>query len=388
VRRRWKVTIAVMAVFGAAVAAGGAYVRHEVSAVPRFPTRPPAITVSGTPVPAPALTVAPAEKGQPQTFLVFSVGSRGLTAEEGRALGLPGWRAQYEDGLTDVIMVVTVNPNTGRAGVLSIPRDTWIAKYHEKINGLYNRYGVETFKREVENLTSIPVNHLVSVNFTAFGDLTNEVGGVNVAVAKPTRDAESGLNVAAGCVHMDGRTALAWVRSRYTETQDAQGRWRRDPSASDWGRIDRQHTYLHALLRKLLSPRLVTEVPTLLRVAKQNLTFDEGLGVGDLITLARAFGDSGSGDVETFTYPTTGGWVGSASVVFAHPDQAQLILQRLRSGMVADPVPTSSVSVGPVVSAPPSERTVTDPNADPTSGDTRPDGVSPVTGSARSNCTP
>lgn len=329
------------------VAGFGVYTYVNIKQIPTF-APPLAAPTSTTPLPEPEVAT------DVENFLVFSTGSSNLTEEEALNLGVGADRAEDADGLSDVIMVVSVNPTTSKTAILSIPRDTWVKSKKTKINSLYNKSGVYGLKDEVESITGVPIHHMVSVNFTAFSELTEAVGGVNVYVPTPLRDKRASLLVEkTGCVAFDGPTALAYVRSRHLEVYK-DGQWETDASASDFGRIQRQQTYLSAVVDKVVSPTLPVRIPSLLGVAKDGLVLDESLSVNDMQKLARALANGSN--LETYTYPSSVGRVGKASVVFLEKEEAAPLLTYFQNGLAGsptgeDPAPASSASSQPTESS-------------------------------------
>lgn len=150
-------------------------------------------------------------------------------------------------GLTDVIQVLSINSKTGKALIFSIPRDLYVNVdgfgYH-KINTAYN-LGQQTdhgqggilAKKEVEQVTGLPIHYYIRVNFDGFKEIINIIGGVEVCVDKPINDAKSKIYVSTGCQEMDGEKALAYARSRY--------------STSDFDRSQRQQKLIFAIKDKL-----------------------------------------------------------------------------------------------------------------------------------------
>jgi LCP family protein required for cell wall assembly len=335
-----------------AMAAGGGwwYVNRQINNIPRFQeTGQKALDL---PLPA---------DGAPQSYLVVSVGSQGMTQEEGRRVGVnPAFRKG--DGLTDIIMNVLVDPSTHKASFLSVPRDTWVPSCGCKINMLLRSKGPKALTDEMTRRTGVPVNHLMSVNFSAFADLTDAIGGVSLYSDRPLRDTYSKLDIPAGCMQFDGVTALKYVRSRHTE-EFVDGQWIEDPSA-DFGRINRQHEFLNAVAQKVLTPSLVWKAPTYLEVAQQNIKLDQNLSASNLVALAKAFQGSGGKGLEMLSMPSTVGTVGDQSVVFTDVAAARPVLARWRIaggiGTAEDertaPSPSATASAGSPTSRTPSSR--------------------------------
>jgi LCP family protein required for cell wall assembly len=94
----------------------------------------------------------------------------------------------------------------------------------------------------------VRVDHYLQIDFCAFKTIVEAVGGVKVPFEYPARDDRINLHIdAVGCHTFGGDEALAYVRSRYYEYQDTDGRWKSD-NAYDLGRVSRQQDFLRRLL--------------------------------------------------------------------------------------------------------------------------------------------
>ena len=307
-------------------------------------------------------------------FLLFSVGSEGLDAEDGTRLGIGRGRAKMADGLTDSIMVMITDPSSRKIGVISIPRDTWLEQRGHRVNESFNRYGVNGLIADVTELTGLRIDHAMSVNFAAFADLTDAVGGVDIEINQPVRDLKAKLDLPAGCVHLDGANALAFVRSRHWQVL-SNGSWRSDSTSSDWGRIERQQSFLRLVLGRILTPELPLRVPALVDVAGNNLTIDAGLTVSEMLSWAKAFA-GGVEDLAAATIPGRGFTTdGGASVIGVDPAAVRQTVERVlarigspvqvtttvdpsSAGATASPLPEPSMTMvtptrTPVLTSPP-----------------------------------
>jgi LCP family protein required for cell wall assembly len=335
--------------------AGGLYLwfRWEVDKIERF----------AVPAPRPSLSAVTPGSNQPALapapdalrILVFSTGSSGLDDGDGERLGIGDGRAAMRDGLTDTVMLVSLRAGDGEIELLSIPRDLWLEERGHRINETYARHGVWSLVDDVEDLTGVRADHVVSLNFAAFADLTDAVGGVPVYFDHPARDLKAKLDIPeAGCVNLTGNDALAFVRSRHWQTQ-RDGVWRHDATSSDWGRIERQQAFLRLMSARLLDWKLPSRIPALLGVARDNLMFDANLTLSQLLSVATEFGRNGVA-VSASTYPGRGGVTESgASVIF--PDVTSgLALSEALFGSSAPtdtalPAPTGTPTT-PMVGAP------------------------------------
>ena len=254
------------------------------------------------------------------SFLLFSTGSKGLTAEDGVRLNIGRGRALMGDGLTDSIMLLLVNKESGKIGIISINRDMLINSTGRRINEAYNAGGIEMFLDQVEELTGIRPEHQIMVNFAAFSDLTDAIGGVDLQLDNGVYDSYAKLDIpVGGCIHFDGPTALAFARSRHYQIVKSDGSFSADATSTDYGRIERQQAIVRAIAQKIVGPQLVGTIPTLLKVAKSNLTFDSNLSPSALLSYANDF-RAGIDQIIASTLPSHGVMLNGASVTLPEQD--------------------------------------------------------------------
>lgn len=228
---------------------------------------------------------------------------------------------------SDTIILLQVGPSGSR--MMSIPRDLWVTRADTgkqgRINGAYNA-GPANLVQTVKDNLEVPVNHYMEVGFGSFAGVVDALGGVTVTVPHPAFDVKSGLKIEqAGEVTLDGRQALAYVRSRtYTEVID--GKPVTDPTA-DLGREERQQQFLRTALADVGRTRNPFTLVGVGGAMSEGLVIDDSLGALDLFSLARKLGGS---DPETVVLPTEGARRGGASVLVLVEPQAQEVLAGFR----------------------------------------------------------
>jgi LCP family protein required for cell wall assembly len=185
---------------------------------------------------------------------------------------------------TDTMILLTLDQQSGVAGMLSLPRDLWVPipefNLNAKINTAYtlgeeNRYeggGAQLAKNTVGSFVGQPVDYYVRVNFRGFVELLDLIGGVEIDVPYTIHDEEyptadygvETFHLDAGRQHLDGETALKYVRTRHTD--------------SDFGRARRQQQLLRAVLDKVLRlnmiPQLLTQLPTFVYTMRSSIDTD------------------------------------------------------------------------------------------------------------------
>lgn len=213
-----------------------------------------------------------------------------------------------ESGRSDTIMLVHADPKQNFLSILSIPRDLYVdipGHGKQKINAAYADGGASLTITTVKNLTGIDLKQYMEIDFNAFKDITNKVGGVYVDVDK--RYYYDGLDyqnikLSPGYQLLKGDDALNFVRFRHDDNLD-------------FGRMDRQQRFLTALREQAIGWNLPLKLPGYISALFKNVTTT--LGTRDVISLA-AWGVKLGGDrirqVSIIGDPQT---VGTASVVIA-----------------------------------------------------------------------
>ncbi len=228
-----------------------------------------------------------------------------ITLNDGRNLTLSAWDGQTrftvlivgldrrpgETGLayrTDTMMLVSIDPANKTLGVLSIPRDLFVAipGYSEpqRINtpmvlGELQRpgYGPDLLKQTVQYNFGIRVHDYVAIDFNTFITIVDSIGGVDLDVPYAISDTSypdmnygyDPFYIKAGLQHLDGKTALKYARTRHGD--------------SDFNRAERQQAVLYAIRDRVLSlnmmPQLIAQSPTIWNAISSGLstglTFDQ-----------------------------------------------------------------------------------------------------------------
>lgn len=165
-------------------------------------------------------------------------------------------------GRSDTLMVATVDPKKKQVSLLSIPRDTraLLKGSYDKINSAYAYGGWKLTRDVVEDLLDTPIDHYVLINTRSFPRIIDAIGGIDLYVESRMYyvdewdDAVPGglvIDLYPGMQHMDGVTAMSYVRYR-----DEEG---------DIGRIERQQRFMRAVMEQVTSPAIVTKLPNVIR---------------------------------------------------------------------------------------------------------------------------
>ena len=187
--------------------------------------------------------------------------------------------------LTDTLLVVSVNKDTKEAVMLSIPRDTARfpmysgGTYPNKINSLmsaarnnpakYPDGPTATLVKEIGFLIGLPINFYAAINLEGFQSMVDLVGGVDIVNPRWIRDpgydwfdGTHGFRLSPGPHHLNGKTALAYARSRY------------GAGDNDFTRARRQQQLLVALRAEMGTTTMLAKLPQILKVAAKTIQTD------------------------------------------------------------------------------------------------------------------
>ena len=218
--------------------------------------------------------------------------------------GLPAGGSQR----SDTIMLVHIPADRKNAYLVSLPRDSWVpipGRGTAKINAAYAYGGPTLLVRTLEKLTDVQIDHYAQIDFAGFKSMTDAVGGVDIP----------------GAGHLDGASALVYVRERYSLAH------------GDFDRIKRQQAFLQALMAKstgkISDPVALTK---LLDAVTNSVSVDSGMSGGDMRSLALSMRSVRGGDVQFHTAPNKGtGMVGDQSVVFLDATAGKDLWEAMRN---------------------------------------------------------
>ncbi len=211
---------------------------------------------------------------------------------------------------TDTIILVTINKDLGTVNLTSIPRDLYVyipGWTVQRINTAMNYGGYHTLAMTLAYNFGVYPDYYLMINFSNFVKVINSLGGIDVEVGKNFSDQRTGFGwyrVQQGTVHMDGDTALWYVRSRYT--------------SSDIDRLRRTQEVIQAVGYRLLSFDVLKRSPELYNIYKGTVYTDLGLeDIGKLLPTANILVKTqninrfviGYGEVYDWTEPYTGAMV-------------------------------------------------------------------------------
>lgn len=179
--------------------------------------------------------------------------------------------------LTDTIMVASYNPNTQKATLLSIPRDTYTGKNpakatsYEKINALYNRkHRPDETLEAVNEITGLNIEYYVVIKTEALIKLVDVIGGVtfNVPIDMDYDDTSQNLHIhlKAGEQKLDGDKAEQVVRFRHNNNGTS---YPEEYGDNDTGRMRTQREFIMQVVKQTAKPENIFKLGQILDVAKE-----------------------------------------------------------------------------------------------------------------------
>ena len=292
------------------------------------------------------------QSGQPFTVLVIGSDSRvGDTGAQAQAFGSA---SEVTGQRSDVVQLWRVSPSTKQIQIVSIPRDTVVTMLppdseqfgtYNRINSSYNSGANQLVKTITANF-GIPINHVVQVDFSGFEDAVNALGGIYLNFNYPAKDSYSGLDITTpGCQLLQGFQALAVARARHYEYY-ANGYWQYDPT-SDFGRIQRQDTFIRALMDAAKSKVNPLTVNAFIGSIHEGVSIDDGFSFNQLIGLALTYHSFNPADLQAQTLPTVPsnafGGLGDVLTV-DQPAAQQLLVNVFGSSLITPTNPPPDVN--------------------------------------------
>jgi LCP family protein required for cell wall assembly len=180
---------------------------------------------------------------------------------------------------SDTIMLVRADPGEQTISLLSFPRDLLVAipgcsghpAWTGRINEAYAYCGVKGTLATVKDLTDVPINYMITVNFRAFETIVDKLGGVYMDVDHRYFNDNSGLSpgytyeridLKPGYQHLNGSDALDFVRFRHTD--------------SDLYRVVRQQEFVKAFKQQVASSWSIFQLPGIVKTITENVEVAKG----------------------------------------------------------------------------------------------------------------
>ncbi|MFC4592470.1 LCP family protein [Sphaerisporangium corydalis] len=187
---------------------------------------------------------------------------------------------------SDVMLLVHLPADRRNVTVVSLPRDSLVQipacttsdgktspSHVDMINQAFSIGGLNCAWKTVESVTGVRVDHVIQIRYSGFEDIVDALGGVEVTLPTAVDDRFASLRLAAGKHHLNGETALAYVRAR------------RLGDGSDLQRIKRQQALMRNLLKRVSGLRDPARLAVLVEVVRKSITTDAGLDLETMYSI-------------------------------------------------------------------------------------------------------
>jgi LCP family protein required for cell wall assembly len=223
--------------------------------------------------------LASTEPGKPQTVLLIGSDKRAKGARDHDA----GSRS-------DTMILMRLDPSKSAIALMSLPRDLKVVipgQGKNKLNAAYSIGGTRLLLKTVKQVTGLPINHVINVDFRGFRDAVNEIGCVYTDVdrryyndnANPN-DQYATINIDPGYQKLCGKDALDYVRYRHTDT--------------DIVRAARQQDFLRQAKQQVGTGKLISDRSKLIKIVSKYTRSDIHGRSAVLRLLKLAIGSAGS----------------------------------------------------------------------------------------------
>lgn len=174
---------------------------------------------------------------------------------------------------SDALLFATLNQKDKSVKLVSIPRDSYVyipeKGYQDKITHAHAFGGTSATIDTVEELFDVPVDYYVKMNFNAFIDVVDALGGIDAEVPYDRIEKDENdkytIHLKKGLQHLDGKHALALARTRKLDTDVERGK--------------RQQMILQAIMKEAVSVKSITKYGDVIDAVgdnmKTDMTFDE-----------------------------------------------------------------------------------------------------------------
>ena len=202
----------------------------------------------------------------------------GVDKSEGRS---EKWGDDAANFRADTIILARVDPPAQKVALVSIPRDTLVdmGMYgQDKINAAYSYGGAAFMLEVVSDFAGVDISAYAEIDFEQFTSIVDTIGGIEVTLPVDVVDERyAHINLSAGTHQLDGKTALALVRTRHA--YDSYG-------GGDFYRAANQRAVIAAIVKKILKQDPVTMTGTVSQLAESVST---SMSVTDIVSLAMQF---------------------------------------------------------------------------------------------------
>lgn len=220
----------------------------------------------------------------------------------------------------DTIILISLNVDTNEAGIIFLPRDTYIdleSKNFSKLNSSHVYGGIELTRNTIEEFLAVDVDYYLETDFIGFEKIIDRLGGIEVDVEKNLNydDKAAGLNIniSEGRQNLDGEEALKYVRYR--------------DNSGDIGRIERQQKFIDAVLEKVISPSIITKLPGI--IAEINSSVNTNIPLKDINPFIKIAKEIDLSRIESRVLPGNPEYINGISYWVPDKEEIKIMVENL-----------------------------------------------------------
>lgn len=241
--------------------------------------------------------------------------------------------------LSDTMLFVRYNVETGKIAMMSIPRDTYVNNEYcigHKLNAIYRGKNVVPLVKQIEELLSVDIDYYLIFDSSMLIDMVDAVGGVKVDVPMrmkyddPTQNLHIDLKV--GVQVLNGKQAEQFVRFR--KGNDGSGY-----TMGDLERTKVQQTFIKTFISTVLSASNVAKIPNLINIALKNT--DTNVTAREALRYSTDVVKINTENIVSYTAPGEAKYIDSLSYFILDKDEAKSIIEKEFNGEVTTDTTTA-----------------------------------------------
>lgn len=175
------------------------------------------------------------------------------------------------ENLTDTMIYIRYEVNTGKLAFMSIPRDTYVTNPYcigHKLNAIYRGVNVEPLIKQIEDLIDVDIDYYLFFDNKIVREIVDVLGGVEINVPfrmkydDPTQKLH--INLYPGVQVLDGDKAEQFIRFRHNNDMTV------GYANGDIGRTKAQQDFIKAFIKEIISPENIVKIPEIIKTALKN----------------------------------------------------------------------------------------------------------------------
>ncbi len=258
-------------------------------------------------------------------------------------LGIDALNGKYEANTsrTDTMMLLSIEPKTNTAFILSIPRDSRVKirgrQGMDKINHAHAYGGVDLALKTTKDLLQIPIHHYVRVDYQALFKTIDDIGGVEIDVpmnmkySDPYATPPLKIDLKKGRQILDGQKSMEYLR------------FRKGYANQDLGRINAQQEFIQAVIEKVMSPASIMRVPQYIETLFMYV--DTDMSKKDMLDLAKDGLKIKPAEIQKAVVPGDSATISGISYYKIDEDALKADLEFLMSGNYPEILKENSINI-------------------------------------------